>query len=209
MTLCDLNHTYYLSLGACNLPFYIAYPFAFFCHYKSIPHTLDRDTRSTGSPASALNVCHLPSCETKPELAHYKIKHSIQKIYSVPCRHHGLIARLTMLLRYSKKSKDSILIDFDLAKKEGETYSSGYNCKFEERHPDTAPRGEMLKSHDIHSVLYLMEKYAKRKFEKDSVMKMQTEFYQIDEIQSASRECEATLPAGEKEESHPVQQLEK
>lgn len=43
----------------------------------------------------------------KPELSHYKIKQSLQKIYSVPCRHHGLIARLTMLLRYNKQSNAS------------------------------------------------------------------------------------------------------
>ena len=53
--------------------------------------------------------------------------------------------------------KDSVLIDFDLAKKEGETYPSGYNCEFEGTHPDTTLHGEMLKSHDIHSVLYLMD----------------------------------------------------
>lgn len=99
---------------------------------------------------------------------------------------------------------DSVLIDFDLAKKVGKAYPTGYNESYEERHTDAIRRGKMLKSHDIHSVLYLMEKYAECKFEKEFVMEMQTEFRQIDE-----RKVRRT--AGKKrfkEERPPVQWLE-
>ena len=53
---------------------------------------------------------------------------------------------------------DSVLIDFDLEETVGVEYPEGYNNSFEERHEDASPDWERMKSHDIHSLLYLMGK---------------------------------------------------
>ena len=59
---------------------------------------------------------------------------------------------------------DSILIDYDLVANVGTAYPKGYRY-FSERHDDAGPGRKRMKSHDIHSLLYLMCKCSTGKLE--------------------------------------------
>ena len=71
-------------------------------------------------------------------------------------------------------TNSSVLIDYDLSAKVDSLYPRGYNHSFEERHVKTFGCQRMSKSHDVHSVLYLMEKCATTKEEQDFVCHMKT-----------------------------------
>ena len=84
-----------------------------------------------------------------------------------------LLSRLITSL-YISTTNTSVLIDYDLSAKVDSLYPEGYNHSFEERHAKAFECQRMSKSHDVNSVLYLMEKCATTKEEQDFVRHMKT-----------------------------------
>ena len=68
----------------------------------------------------------------------------------------------------------AVLTDYNLSAKPGSRYPLGYNHDLEERHPGASAQWRMDKAHDMHSVLYLMEKCATTKIDLAFVRDLQT-----------------------------------